>query len=113
MSTFAAGQRARGTDGSHQDRYLDEHYIAEHNSRYAHSAASEHDYHGRKPTARQLDEIFRLEETRVVGQDWVVSYKGKLLERQSRHYAPARSRELVRENQAGEIAVQYRGRKLT
>ena len=95
-------------------RYLEERYIAEHNRRYARAAASEHDYHRRKPTARQLDEAFWLEEERVVSADWVVSYKGRLLQlaRQSQHYAPARSRVLVRENQAGEIAVQYRGRRL-
>jgi len=34
------------------------------------------------------------------------------LERQSRHYAPARSRVTVRENEQGELAVAYRGRRL-
>jgi len=95
-------------------RYLDQRYVAEHNRRFARPAASETDYHRRKPTARQLDEIFCLEEERVVSQDWVIRYKGQLLqlERQSRHYAPTRSRVLVRESQAGEIAVHYRGRRL-
>lgn len=96
-------------------RYLNQRYVAEHNRRFARQAASEADYHGRKPTARQLDEIFWLEEERVVSQDWVISYKGQLLqlERQSRHYAPARSRVVVRENQSGEIAIHYRGRRLS
>lgn len=46
----------------------------------------------------------------MVSQDWVISYNGRLLQlpRQSRHYAPAKSRVTVRENQAGEIAVRYR-----
>ena len=44
----------------------------------------------------------------------VVRYKNRLLqlERQSQHWAPSRSRVLVRENQAGEIAIHYRGQRL-
>jgi len=95
-------------------RYLDEHYLGDHNRRYARPAASVVDYHRQRPTARQLDEVFWLEEERVVSADWVVSYKTRLLqlERQSRHYAPARSRITVRENQQGELAIVYRGRRL-
>ena len=96
------------------NRYLDEHYLADHNRRYARPAASAVDYHRRRPTERQLDEVFRLDEERVISADWVVSYKSRLLqlERQSRHYAPARSRVTVRENQRGELAILYRGRRL-
>jgi hypothetical protein len=96
------------------NRYLDEHYLADHNRRFARQPASTTDYHRRCPTTRQLDEVFWLEEERVVSADWVVSYKTRLLqlERQSRHYAPARSRVVVRENQQGELAVVYRGRAL-
>jgi len=96
------------------NRYLDAQYLAEHNRRYARAAASKMDYHRRRPTARQLDEVFWLEEERVVSSDWVVSYKTRLLqlERQSQHYAPARSRVTVRENQQGELAITYRSRQL-
>ena len=96
------------------NRYLDEQYLAEHNRRYARPAASPLDYHRRRPTARQLDEVFWLQEERVVSADWVVSYKTRLLqlERQSQHYAPARSRVVVRENQQGALAILYRGRQL-
>jgi len=96
------------------NRYLDEKYLADHNRRFARRPASEVDYHRRRPTARQLDEVFWLEEERVVSADWVVSYKTRLLqlERQSRHYAPARSKVMVRENQKGELAIVYRGRPL-
>src|SRR5208283_2155955 len=94
--------------------YLEKHYLAEHNRRYAHAALAPADYHRRRPTARQLDEVFWLEEERVVSEDWVVRYNNRLLqlERQSRHWAPARSRVLVRENQTGEIAIHYRGRRV-
>ena len=96
------------------NRYLEEHYIAEHNRRYARAAAAEADYHRRRPRARQLDEVFWLEEERVVSEDWVVRYKNRLLQlqRQSQHWAPSRSRVLVRENEAGEIAIYYRGQHL-
>src|SRR3989441_12530150 len=124
--------RVERAHGTHQDRpvkklrlagianyeqanaYLEEHYLAEHNRRYARPAAAEADYHRRPPTARQLDEVFWLEEERVVSEDWVVRYKNRLLqlERQSQQWAPSRSRVLVREKQAGTIAIHYRGQRL-
>jgi len=130
-SPQAKGRVERG-HGTHQDRlvkklrlagiddyqqanvYLQAQYLAEHNRRYARAAASETDYHRRRPTARQLDEVFWLEEERVVSADWVVSYKNRLLqlERQSRHHAPAKSRVVVRENEQGELAITYRGQRL-
>ena len=66
--------------------------------------------HRRRPTERQLDEVFWLEEQRAVSDDWVVRYKRHLLqlERQCQRWAPAKSRVLVRENQAGEVAILYR-----
>jgi transposase len=131
-SSPQAKGRVERAHGTHQDRlvkklrlagianydeanaYLEEHYLAAHNRRYARPAAAEADYHRRQPTARQLDEVFWLEEERVVSEDWVVSYKNRQLqlERQSRHWAPAKSRVLVRENEAGEVAIHYRGQRL-
>ena len=107
--------RLRGiTSYAEANRFLEEHYIAEHNRRFARPPAEQADYHRRQPTARQLDEVFWLEEERVVSQDWVVRYKNRLLqlERQSRHWAPSRSRVTVRENEAGAIAIHYRGQRL-
>jgi hypothetical protein len=58
--------------------------------------------------------VFQLEEERVVSEDWVVRYKNRLLqlERQSRHWAPAKSRVLVRENEAGQLRIRYREQRL-
>ena len=94
--------------------YLDQHYLAEHNRRYAHAAVASADYHRRRLTAWQLDEGFWLEEERVVSADGVVRYNNRQLqlERQSQHWAPTRSRVLVRENEAGEVAIHYRGQRL-
>jgi transposase len=127
-SSPQAKGRVERAHGTHQDRlvkklrlagianydqanaYLDQHYLAEHNRRYAHAAAAAADYHRRSPTARQLDEVFWLEEQRVLSEDWVVRYQNRLLqlERPSRPRVPAKSRVLVRENQAGELAIHYR-----
>ncbi|HEX9112388.1 MAG TPA: transposase, partial [Terriglobales bacterium] len=131
-SSPQAKGRVERAHGTHQDRlvkklrlagivnyeqanaYLDEHYLEEHNRRYARPAAEEADYHRRRPTARPLDEVFWLEEERVVSEDWVVHYKNRRLqlERQSQHWAPAKSRVLVRENEAGNVATHYRGQSL-
>ena len=132
---FAAGQRASGAGARHASgpageeaaagrrspRYdasqcaiWDQDYLAEHNRRYAQAAAAAADYHRRRPRARQLDEVFWLEEERVVSEDWVVRYQNRLLqlERPSRPRIPAKSRVLVRENQVGEIAIHYREHRL-
>jgi hypothetical protein len=124
--------RVERAHGTHQDRlvkklrlagvsnyeaanlFLDEDYIAEHNRRFARAASSAADFHRKRPAKRELDAAFQLEQERVVSLDWVVSYEGRLLQlkRQSRHHAPAKSRVLVRENQAGELHIEYRGRRL-
>jgi transposase len=131
-SSPQAKGRVERAHGTHQDRlvkklrlagianydqanaYLEKHYLAEHNRRYAHAAVASADYHRRRPTARQLDEVFWLEEERVVSEDWVVRYNNRLLqlERKSPHWAPAKSRVLVRENEAGEVAIHYRGQRM-
>ena len=50
----------------------------------------------------------------MVSEDWVVRYQNRLLqlERPSRPRVPAKSRVLVRENQAGEVAIHYRDHRL-
>jgi transposase len=107
--------RLRGiTSYAEANRFLEEHYMAEHNRRFARRAAESADYHRRRPTARQLEEAFWMEEERVVSEDWVVRYKNRWLqlERQSQHWAPAKARVKVRENQAGEIAIYYREQRV-
>ena len=49
-----------------------------------------------------------------MSEDWVVRYHNRLLhlERQSGHWAPSKSRVVVRENQAGEIVIHYREQRL-
>jgi len=131
-SSPQAKGRVERVHGTHQDRlvkklrrkeigghqaanvYLEREYLPEHNRRFARVAAKPEDYHRRVPRAAELDKIFRLETERTVSADWVVRYANRFfqLQRQSRHYAPARSKVLVCEGRHGNIAIEYRGRGL-
>jgi transposase len=131
-SSPEAKGRIERMHGTHQDRlvkklrrkqipsheaanvYLRREYLPEHNRRFARAAARPEDYHRRAPRAAELDRIFRLENERSIGNDWVVRYANHYfqLEPQSRHYAPARSKVLVCEGRHGSISIEYRGRAL-
>jgi transposase len=123
--------RVERNHGTHQDRlvkklrrlkiataadanaFLDTTYVPEHNARFAVAPQAADDFHRRAPSRTALDRIFQLEETRVLSNDWVVQYATRYFQvgAQSRQ-APARSEVLVRENEAGVIEIQYRGRRL-
>jgi len=106
-------RRLGTTDLEAANAFLAQRYWPEHNARFARTAAAPEDVHRRCPTARQLDTIFHLEETRTVGDDWIVRYHNRLLqlERQSGH-APARSTVTVCEWRNGRVAITYRGRAM-
>ena len=72
-------------------------YLADHNRRFANEPQAVEDYHTPVPEGLDLDAVFRLEETRPISNDWVVSYKGRLLQIRtpSRQYAPAHSKVTV------------------
>ena len=90
--------RVERNNGTHQDRlvkklrrkkiashvaanaYIEGEYLAEHNRRFAQSATEPEDYHRKAPSRRELDAIFRLEMERTIGNDWVVRYRGLLLQ---------------------------------
>jgi hypothetical protein len=131
LSTQAKGRIER-IHGTHQDRlvkklrrkeitshqqvnvFLENEYLPEHNQRFARLSAKPEDYHRRAPRAAELDRIFRLESPRTIYNDWVVRYENRFfqLQRQSRHYAPARSQVLVCEGRHGKITIEYREREL-
>ena len=75
--------------------------------------ASPDDFHVGAPAGRTLDQVFRLEETRTVSNDWVVRYAKRhfQVERQS-PLPPARRTVQVFENVAGQIEIRYRGRRV-
>src|SRR5437667_10918512 len=111
-SSPQAKGRVERVHGTHQDRlvkklrlatvsnyddanaYLQEHYIAQHNRHYARPAAAEADYHRQRPTARQLDDVFWLEDERELSEARVVRYKNRLLQlaRQNRDRTRALAR---------------------
>ncbi len=123
--------RVERNHGTHQDRlvkklrrkkiqsyaaaneYLESEYLAEHNKRCARAAAAQADYHRRRPSRPELDEAFRLETERTIGNDWVVRHEKRLFQvkRQSR-YAPSKSQVVVCEWEDGRLEIRYGGRRL-
>jgi hypothetical protein len=128
-STPQAKGRVERNHGTHQDRlikklrrkgidsyqaaneYLEKEYLPAHNRRFAVPAAQPEDYHGRKPSARELRAIFRLETERGISNDWVIRHEGRNLHLKpgSRRYGPTRSKALVCEWEDGTMEVYYRG----
>jgi hypothetical protein len=97
------------------NEYLEEQYLPEHNRRFARKAAKAEDYHGRKPTARELREIFRLEAERRISNDWVIRHEGRYWQLQPAgqgRYGPTQSKALVCEWEDGAMEVYYRGQRL-
>ena len=130
-SSPQAKGRVERNHGTHQDRlvkklrrvaiaedgpanaFLQTTYWPPHNARFTQAPAEPADFHRRRPAATTLDRVFRLEETRTVGLDWVVRYHNRALQlaRQS-GYAPARSTVTVCEWADGRLAIEYRGRAM-
>ena len=95
------------------NRYLRRQYLPDHNRRFSREPASAEDYHRSRPSKAELDAILRMEQERVIGNDWVVQYQGRFLqiERESR-YAPAGSKVIVSEGRDGGLQVWYRQRQV-
>lgn len=85
-------------------------YLGGHNRRFVTAPQAAEDFHIAVPDSMELEAIFRLEETRTISNDWVVSYHGRLfqLRANSRYHAPARSKVTVCEWQDGRIKIYYR-----
>jgi transposase len=128
-SSPQAKGRIERNHGTHQDRlvkklrrkgladvesanaFLDAEYWADHNRRFAQAPALADDFHVAVPRGVRLDQVFRLEETRTVSNDWVVRYDNRYLqiERQSQR-PPARSTVTVYEAATGQLEIRYRDR---
>ena len=124
--------RVERNHGTHQDRlvkklrrkkiqsyeaaneFLEKEYLPEHNRRFSCAAAAAEDYHRAKPSRVEMDEVFRLENERVIGNDWVVRYENRYLQvkRGGRQYAPAKSKVVVCEWEDGRLEIRYRGQKV-
>jgi transposase len=106
-------RRAGIADAGAANAFLETTYWPDHLARFTQAASAPDDFHRRAPSRTCLDQIFQLEQTRVLSNDWVIQYETRYLQvaRQSCQ-APARSTVLVRESEAGAIEIHYRGRSL-
>jgi hypothetical protein len=131
-SSPQAKGRVERNHGTHQDRmvkkmrrkkiatydeanaFLKQEYLPEHNRRFAIQAASQEDFHSKAPGKRALADVFRLEEERTIGNDWVVRYQNRLLqvERAGRQNAPAKAKVTICEWEDGRIEIRYRGERI-
>ena len=124
--------RVERNHGTHQDRlvkklrrkqiasyeaaneYLQQEYLPAHNRRFAGAAAEPEDYHRCKPSARELNEIFRMETERAIGNDWVIRHRGRILQLHptARHAGSTRSKALVCEWEDGTLKIYHRGQRI-
>jgi len=128
-SSPQAKGRIERNHGTHQDRlvkklrlrgipdlaaaneFLHATYWPEHNARFTVPAASTEDYHVPVPARVRLDDVFRLRETRTVGNDWVVRYRRRYFQLERvRAGAPARSTVAICEAMDGALQIRYRER---
>ena len=95
------------------NEYMEADYLPEHNRRFAREAAAVENYHRKRPSKKELDEVFRLETKRTIGNDWVVRHDNRFFQvrRQSR-YAPAKANVVVCEWEEGRLEIRYRGKPL-
>jgi hypothetical protein len=95
------------SDDAAANAYLSATYLPQHNTRFAVLPASRVDHHRVRDRHLRDDDVFCLEEKRVVGQDYVVQYKGQALQlaRAARGRVPAKSTVLVRETEDGRVRV--------
>ena|SRR5215471_10794663 len=96
------------------NEYLEKQYLPDHNRRFARAAVKPEDYHRRKPSARELRAIFRLESERTISNDWVIRHHGRTwqLNPSRKCYGPTRSKALVCEWEDGTVEVYYRGERM-
>jgi transposase len=131
-SSPQAKGRVERNHGTHQDRlikklrrrgiasyeaanqFLEDEYLPQHNRRFALSAADPQDYHRVRPSARELQQIFRLESERTISNDWVIRHAGRCwqLRPGARQYGPTKSKALVSEYEDGRLEIYYRGERI-
>ena len=130
-SSPQAKGRVERKNGVHQDRlvkkfrrknistdeaanaYLQAEYLPALNQRFAQPPARPEDYHRAKPSAAELDRIFRLQTERWISNDWVVRYNKRFLQLlPPRRCDGPRAWAQVYESMDGTLQVTYRGEPL-
>jgi transposase len=130
-SSPQAKGRSERNHGTHQDRlvkkrrrkavadlaaanaFLEAAYWTEHNRRFTRPPTAADDFHVAVPRGLRLDQVFRLEATRTLSNDWVVRYDNRFCQRERQSpYPPARGSVVVRQAMNGQIEIRYRDRLL-
>ena len=106
-------RRAGVTTYDAANQFVASGYLADHNARFARPAVSAHDFHRRRPSRTRLDQVFVVQETRTLSNDWVVQYRNRLLQlERPTGRMPARSTVQVCEARDGTVTIRYRDRVL-
>ena len=96
------------------NRFLDEQYLKEFNVQFMRPAADPTDAH--RPVSRKvkLTEVLCLQEKRVVGKDWCVSYEGRVLQIDKKHerLALAGKKIMVLDLAQGTLKLVYKEKSL-
>ena len=94
-------------DDAAANAYVESHYLPGYNARYAVAAASPVDYHLPRDPSLSDEDVFCLEHTRTISNDFIVQFgkRGLQLDRTARGRVPAGSKVVVRETQDGELRV--------
>jgi hypothetical protein len=106
--------RLRGiSSDAEANEYVEREYLAELNARFAVEPASRVDYHLPRDPSRADRDIFCLEHTRTVGNDFVVQFgrRALQLDPKVRGRLPAGSKVLVRETEDGALRVVHVNRR--
>jgi len=83
------------------------------NAKFAVEPRSSADFHRPVPQGMDLRSIFCLEESRTVGNDWVVRYKNRFFQIVSQsNLPPARRRVVVQQHLDGTVHIAYRDREV-
>lgn len=120
--------RVERSNGTHQDRlikkmgrrkireheaanrFMQEEYLADHNTRFAREPAEPQDYHRKKPSAKELEQVFCLETERSISNDWVVRYGNRYFQlERSTDYPPRQAKVTVCEWEDERIEIRYQG----
>lgn len=122
--------RVERSHGTHQDRlikklrladisddasansYLEDIYMPRHNSCLAVPAVNPLDCHTQIDSELNTDDVWCLEQKRVIGNDHVVRYNGMFMQidRRIRGRVPAKAKVLIREREDGQIRIVHVGR---
>jgi hypothetical protein len=94
--------------------FLEREFLRSHNRRFMSRPASPADVHRNVPAGMVLAEVLCVQEKRVVGRDWCVTYGGQVLQLDKQHekLALAGRTVTVLELASGSLRLLHRGRRL-